>query len=797
MRFIRIVFYIALVIALIVAALIFRSRPQYQGELDILKVDTDTEVLFDKFGIPHIYAQSGEDAYRALGFVHAQERLFQMELLRRAGGGRLAEVLGEDALPVDRFFRTMGTHRKAEKEAIRAEAKGGDVLKYSKAYLDGVNSYIDNGRLPIEFKLVGMPRRHFSLEDMHCIAAAMSFNFAQGLRTDPLMTYIKDHFGSEYLSVLNLHSREGYENVPVFPDREVDPERIVYPNFDTQALQLYFDMGLPTFYGSNTWVISPWKTEDGVTLLANDTHIGYGQPCTWYEAHLEYPGSSVYGNFMAGIPFALTGHNESLAWGVTMLLNDDMDLYCEELNSDSSSYYYKGEWRTLTIYKDTIEIKGEESIVMLSRETHHGPLISEFVQHSDSTEHISLAWTYLQTPSDLLDAFYNLNASADIDEARKSVSMISAPGLNFSYADNKGNIALWAAGHLPMREASTDPIFILDGITGEDEISGYRMFDSNPSVENPPWGFVYSCNNQHESYGDSPLEPGYYEPDDRAMRVVQKLSARNDWSMEAMKRLAMDDRSQKHEDLCADLVAFIRSQRIQMSEVESEAFQQLREWEGTHDVKDVPPTIYYRWLYNILKLSMTDELGAEAFEEYLKTNVIKHSFSSFICAEENPWWDDITTESKELRQDIIVMAFRRTIEKLELDNGIDVATWNWGKTHNTTHFHAFKDVPLIGGWLSVGPFASPGAIETINNSVFYLSDDAIIQAQYGPQMRRLINLSDLKNSLSVLPTGQSGMRLSPHYDDQAELYIKGAFRPQMMDRSKIEKQSSLLIFKAE
>jgi penicillin amidase len=796
MKLFRYLILALLVVAVVIAAIIFRSRPQYQGKLEVLNVQEDTEVLFDTYGIPHIYAASGEDAYKALGYVHAQERLFQMELLRRAGAGTLAEVLGPELVPVDRFFRTLGVNRKAVEEAARLRSSRGEVLRLAEAYLEGVNTYIKEGRLPLEHKLAGIPRKEFTLEDMYCTAGAMSFNFAQGLRTDPLLTHIKDHLGPDYLRTLQYHTGEFNENVPVFPEKVLDPDPLGLPSPATQALKILFESGVPTLYGSNTWAIAPWKTEDGVTLLANDTHIGYAQPCTWYEAHLEYPGQRVYGNFMGGIPFALTGHNDRLAWGVTMLLNDDMDLYCERLDSDSSRYYFQGQWRGITEYKDTIKVKGESSVYLTSRASHHGPLVSEFVQHADSIEHLSLSWTFLKRPCELLEAFYGLNTAQSMNQAKRAVAKIAAPGLNISYADNKGNIALWAAGHMPIRPEHTDPVFLLDGVNGQDEIDGYNPFSENPSLENPPWGFIYSSNNQHDSYLGGPLEPGYYEPDQRAERLVQKLGARNDWSIQAMKRLSMDDHSQYHEDLCIDLVNFIRSQRLQLSELEFEAFENLKDWEGEHHEEDIAPSIYYRWVYKIMSMSMQDELGEEGFKAFLQTNVVKHSMASFICAEDSPWWDDITTKDEETKEEIITRAFRLTIEKLGRDHGEDVTTWAWGNTHQTVHQHAFKELPLVGKWLAVGPMSSPGAIETVNNSVFDLSDDAVIMAKYGPQMRRVINLNDIENSQSILPTGQSGMRMSPHYEDQAEMYIKGKFRPQLMDRSKIERQSQTLLFKA-
>ncbi len=801
MSFFRIATYVILIVLLILASVIFRSRPQYLGEIDHLSVQNDTEVLFDSFGIPHIYGQTKQDAYRALGYVHAQDRLFQMELLRRAGGGRLSEVFGPDLIEVDKLFRTLGVHRKAEYEAERARNESSQaVLECAEAYLEGVNTYVDEGRSPMEFMIAGIPKEHFTISDMHLIAGAMSFNFAQGLRTDPLMSYIKDVLGPEYLEGVQVHTPDQNINVPLYPEypKEVVSPPIIsqYPKSISSGIEDYFSIGLPTFYGSNTWVTSPWKTEDGVTLLANDTHIGYGQPCTWYEAHLEYPGHRIYGNFMGGIPFALTGHNVNGAWGVTMLLNDDMDLYCEELSQDGKKYRFKDKWLPIKMELDTIFVKGMEPIVLSSQYTHHGPLISEFVKHVDSTEHISMRWTYLDLDSDLLVAFHDMNHAADMDDARTAISKISAPGLNISWGDPEGNIALWAAARLLDRPDYIDPSYMLDGANGMDEVPHYIPFEMNPTLENPPWGYVYSCNNQHESYGEGGLQRGYYEPDDRASRLMQKLRARNDWSMEAMKQLATDTYSKKNKELCTDLVEVLRSQQLSMNETEEEAFQKLKEWEGGHHIEEVAPSIYYRWVYAILKNLMQDELGEEAFAEFLKTNIVKASFSKLLCDDESPWWDNVKTEKHESREDGIVSSFRTIIEKMVEDNGPDVSFWTWGNTHQTIHKHAFNDLPLLGKWMSVGPMEAPGGIETLNNSVFYLSDDAVLYSQYGPQMRRVIDLSNIENSQSILPTGNSGMRMSPHYEDQAEAYLKGSFRPQMMDRKKIEQKSQLLVFRA-
>ena len=475
------------------------AKPVYSGVQTMRGLKAEVEVLYDNYGVPHIYAQTAEDAYFALGYAHAQDRLFQMEMLRRAASGRLSEVLGKKLLPVDRLFRTLGINQFAREHAKKfLSSDTSDFQKAALSYQKGINAFIHTGKTPLEFSIIGIPKTDFNPEDIYLAVGFMSFGFAEGIKTDPVLEKIKSDLGEEYLKVLAVQTPNDAVRIKSHqgPVKQLDKDPLI-----TSIGQALEKIPVPLWSGSNGWVIAGSRTASGMPILANDTHIGFGQPAVWYEAHLEYPGFSFYGHHLAGVPFALLGNNQFCGWGLTMFENDDTDFFTETVNPENANQVkFKDEWENLASREEVIKVKGEKDVVLNVKSTRHGPIINSIMEDVvPSSSTISLSWMLNHLTNYSLQAAYQLNHAASFDDARTAATLFSSPGLNVMYGDAAGNIAWWAVAKLPIRPVHVNSKFFLDGSSGKDEYLGFYDFTKNPQAINPPWGFVYSANNQPDS----------------------------------------------------------------------------------------------------------------------------------------------------------------------------------------------------------------------------------------------------------------------------------------------------------
>jgi len=783
---ILLVFGVLIALILIGSWIYFNSlKPDYSGEIVISGIENETSVYFDDYGIPHIYAQNQYDASTALGYVHAQDRLWQMELMRRIAPGRLSEIFGKDMLKNDRFFVSLGIEE-ASRKSLEKLDKNGEVYKLATAYLNGINQFIENGPTPIEFTLIGIEKEPYQLNDIYNILGYMSFSFAMAQKTDPLLSILKDKLGDDYLKELNIEIGPNNTFIKNSKENITDFSKMV-----ANVNEVMEKSPIPPFIGSNSWVVSPKKSATGKVLFANDPHIAYSQPAVWYEAHIVTPDYEMYGYHLAGVPFPLLGHNRDYAYGLTMFENDDIDFYKEENHpTDSTKYKTPNGFETYKTVTKTIKVKDADDIIITVRSSRHGPIMNDALDAITQTEPIAMSWIYTQFDVEVLAALHTISRATEMKDVKKGASMIHAPGLNIMYGDAKGNVAWWATGKLYKLKPEVNRNFILNGASGDDDSVEYLDFSENPMAENPPWNYVYSANNQPDSIANM-LYPGYYLSEDRAKRIVQLLEPKNNWNKESMSTMINDVTSAVAPGLVKEFAKIMDYGSFTKSE--QKAIDILQLWDGSNTVDQVAPTIYNKWIYLYLKNTFEDEMGTELFTQFLATHLSKRTIAEQIEKENSIWWDHVTTKNKtETKKEILSKSLAEAVASLEKQLGSDKKDWNWGKVHTLAHEHPLGKVAALKNYFNVGPFPINGAREVINNRGFDYTDTGLYKVNAGPSTRRIIDFSDVENSISIVPTGQSGNPFSKHYKDQAEMYNKGEFRKMKMNEEEIKRISTKL-----
>ena len=760
-------------------------KPDYSGEIALSGIENETSVYFDDYGIPHIYAQNQYDATTALGYVHAQDRLWQMELMRRIAPGRLSEIFGKDMLKNDRFFVSLGIEE-ASRKSIEKLDKNGEVYKLATAYLNGINQFIENGPTPIEFTLIGIEKEPYQLNDIYNILGYMSFSFAMAQKTDPLLSVLKDKLGDDYLKELNIEIgpnttfiKNSKENITDFSEMVANINEVMDKS------------PIPPFIGSNSWVISPKKSATGKVLFANDPHIAYSQPAVWYEAHIVTPNYEMYGYHLAGVPFPLLGHNRKYAYGLTMFENDDIDFYKEENDPiDNTKYKTSNGFETYKTFTKTIKVKDADDVTITVRNSRHGPIMNDALEAITQTEPVAMSWIYTQFDVEVLAALYTISRATEMKDVKKGASMIHAPGLNIMYGDAAGNIAWWATGKLYKLNPNVNRNFILNGASGEDDPIEYLDFSENPMAENPPWNYVYSANNQPDSIANM-LYPGYYLSEDRAKRIVQLLEPKDNWNKESMSAMITDVTSSVAPELVKEFAKIMDYGSFSKSE--QKAIDILQLWDGSNTVDQVAPTIYNKWIYLYLKNTFEDEMGEKLFTQFLATHLSKRTIAEQIEKENSIWWDNVTTKNKtETKKEILSKSLAEAVASMEKQLGNDILDWNWGKVHTLEHEHPLGKVAVLKNYFNVGPFPIDGAREVINNLGFNYTDSGLYKVNAGPSTRRIIDFSDIENCISIVPTGQSGNPFSKHYKNQAEMYNKGEFRKMKLNEEEIKRISTKL-----
>lgn len=745
--------------------------PQRQGEVAIAGLQAPVSVRYDARGVPHLQARNQQDLYRALGYVHAQDRLFQMEIVRRLARGELAEVLGSKLVPSDTLFRSLRIREQAAAMVARLDHQS-PAWQALQAYLEGINAWQDSHPSPVEFDLIGIPPRPFTAEDTLSVAGYLAYSFAAAFRTEPALTYVRDQLGPYYLKIFDLAWQpQGQLAAPLAAADWRSLEALARVSHD--ALQA---AGIPAFEGSNAWAVAGSRTRSGKPLLAGDPHIGFAVPAVWYEAELSAPDFNLYGYFQALNPFALLGHNRDFGWSLTMFQNDDVDLIAEKANPDNpDQVLVHGQWQNLQKTEQTIAVKGEAPVTLTLSRSPHGPIVNSVLGATAGSVPIAMWWAFLETENPLLEGFYQINRADTLAKMREAAEKIQAPGLNLVWANARGDIGWWAAAKLPIRAEGAEPMFILDGSSAQADKLGFYPFSVNPQQENPTSGYIVSANFQPPAV--VPI-PGYYNLPDRGRQLDRQLANPDvKWDTQNSQALQLDTSNDYGPRTLAPLLSTLRG--IAEGDEEKELVEQLAAWRGDYPLDSTSATLFNQFLYELAYAALHDELGDTWFPVLISTRAIDAALPRLAADAQSPWWNLRGASERTDRTAIVRMAWRNSLEHLRTALGRDPASWQWGKAHTLTHNHPLGSQKPLNLLFNVGPFAAPGSHEVPNNLSAKIGP-APWAVNYGPSTRRLIDFADASQALTANPVGQSGVPFDKHYSDQAEGYIQGKYQKALM-----------------
>jgi len=751
------------------------TLPDYDGRMTISGLKDKVEILRDAYGMPHIYAQTDADAYFALGYCMAQDRLFQMDVVRRVVRGRLSEIFGEELIATDKLFRTVSAGKSIDAIASKYTP---ETISALKAYAAGVNYFIENhkGPLPIEFTLLGITPEPWHYSDGIATHYYMAWDLNTAFTIEMLYAAVIDKIGEKMAKDIFPDYAQGYPTIV--------PQGITSLEF-LRALNLARKLlGTQGGGASNNWVISGKMSATGMPILANDPHLGHGAPGIWYEAHLVTPQMNVSGAILPGVPYIIIGANEHVAWGFTNVMADDTDFYIEKINPAAPDQYaFMGRWEEITIREEVINVKDAEDVKFKLRLTRHGPIIDDVNNYKEPKDTaVAMRWTAYEK-LEAIKAFHLLNIAKDIDDIEKAVEFFKCPGQNWVYADDQGNIGYWAAVGIPIREgfSGASP---LPGWDGKHEWQGYVPTAEQPHLRNPSRGWIATANNKH--VGDDYPYPisHYYTMPDRYVRIEEMISAKEKFDVTDFERMQADFYMVLAREWASVMLKSLTDEKL--SEKEITALSTLKDWDYVAKTESVAPTVFHATLNEMVKNTFKKRLGEDYYNQYLENfDVVFNALRNLMTRGQSPWFDDPDTPEVEGLDEVIFKSFKEAVIYLDGQLGGKVDDWKWGKLHTLTFYHPFgKSSPLMGYFLNIGPFPMGGSFASVNPQPYRLSKPW--EGYHGASLRYIIDFSNMKNSRRVIPAGISGNFMSPHYDDQAQLWCNGKYRPFVLDRKSVE-----------
>jgi len=771
--------------SLYVRSIATRGLPDYNKDVSLDGITDDVVVYRDSYAIPHIFAKNEPDLYRAIGYCMAQDRLWQMDLLRRACTGRLAEIFGDELVETDLLMRALRIPEKSNLILSRCEPELIDTLE---GFCDGVNQYIEMHKkaLPPEFALLNYAPEKWEPE--HCIhlVGYMGWGLSAAWNHEVVLQRILEDFGEErYRDIAPDTSVHKLFVVPEFPITSNELEALSALARKYRVLE---ELGLSVFFGSNNWVVSGKKSATGKPILANDMHLPVFAPGIWYQMHQVVEGkSNITGVALPGQPAIVCGHNEHIAWGYTNVEVDDLDFYFEKINPDNPNQYeFNGEWRDMEVRKEKIQVKGSKVIEKELRFTHRGPIVPDFQKLRDRT--ISFRWSGNDYSNEARSLFL-LSRAKNWEDFKNALSTYGSTSQNVAYADTEGNIGIYVCAGVPIRKAG-DGISIVPGWTDEYDWQGYVPFEELPHSYNPECGFVCSANNKSAGDDYPYYVSRWYDLPYRITRITEMLTEKDKLSVEDFKRMQADHKSKFAEMLKDDIVTEV-SKIDNLSRLEKQSLELFASWDCVLSKTSPAASIFENFVRAFRKNLFLDEMGDEFYDEFLQAYLLGSNAVDKIWREkQSPWCDDVTTKDKvEIFADMVQKSFRETVAALSAKYGSAPEDWQWGKMHQLVMEHPMSSVKLLDTVFNLnrGPFDVGGSSHTV--CPYGGSPENPDRVTYGASQRHIYSTANWDDSLSVIPDGNSGIPASKHYCDQTKLYANNEYHTDYVTRDLIEKNA--------
>lgn len=740
--------------------LVDSALPRTEGTVALAGLAAPVTILRDRHGIPRIAAENEPDAYFALGYVHAQDRFFQMEMMRRMGAGRLSEVVGAAALPTDRWMRVLGLYRLAEAAVKRLSPP---VVASLEAYAAGVNAYLasHSGLVSVELALLFATPETWRPADSLVWARLMGMRLSGNSRGEMLRARLTEMLPPERIDEL-------------WPDSGADAPPTIAALGRASLFARLLDAwpeAIAPVTASNVWAVAGSRTETGSPILANDPHLGFRAPGLWYLARIETPTLTVAGATVPGVPMTILGHNGTVAWGMTTTDSDTQDLFVERVDpGDPARYLAPGGSRPFDTRVERIAVRGGDEVTLTVRSTRHGPVISDVDGQAAGIAEpghvVALAAAALREDDMTGEAVWRLNRARSWTDFDRALAHFHAPHQNVVYADTGGDIGIVAPGRVPIRRAG-DGRYPVPGWTGEHDWTGFIPYDALPRLRNPTAGRIVNAN--HRVVGPGyPYRLGHGDtPPYRTRRIHDLLDAGGSRTRAGAGAMQNDAVSLAARALLPEMLRAARE-----TAARADMLARLRAWDGTMDRRRAEPLVFVAWLRALNRRLYGDETGAAILDVWR----LRPVFVLATLKRDGAWCDDVATPDRETCPQIVGAALDEALADLRARFGDDPADWRWGEAHYAHFRHpVFGWMPVLRRLADIRIPVDGGAFTVNRGQHRAARDDTPYASVHGAGYRAVYDLADLDRSLFAQATGQSGHLNSPHYRDLTPLWRDGKF----------------------